>query len=63
MRLRKEKQMATKKSPKKKTYVVDMSINVKAESAGHADKIVREKIKKVKGIRINNVDDFKNWGR
>jgi hypothetical protein len=53
--------MATKKLPKKKTYVVDMSINVRAESAGHADKIVRERVKKVKGIRITNVDDWKNW--
>ena len=37
--------------------VVDMSINVRAESAGHADKIVRERVRKVKGIRITNVGD------
>ena len=49
--------MVTRKSPKKKTYVVDMSINVRAESAGHADKIVRERVRKVKGIRITNVGD------
>ena len=55
--------MAVKKSPKKKTYVVDMSINIRAESAGHADRIVRERIKKIRGIRINNIDDFKNWDR